>query len=299
MRTDAQLQDRNGEAAGRSGPRQRLVAGLPVRERRLELAGIPTAVLEGGQGAPIVLLHGPGEYGAKWFRVIPDLVQTHRVIAPDLPGHGETAPIDGDFGPERLLDWLDALIEETCPEPPALVGQILAGAIAAHFAADRGPRIARLVLTDALGLAPFEPAPEFGAALTEFMTAPDGDSHDRFWQLCAYDLDSLRERMGDGWQRLRAYNLDRAAAAELKPTQHALFGLFGLPVIPDDQLARIAAPTTLIWGRHDLATPVSVAEGASARFGWALHVIEDAADDPAIEQPAAFVAALRAALAKP
>src|SRR3989337_255283 len=69
-------------------PRERLLASMPVSERRLQLAGISTAVLEGGDGPPIVLLHGPGEYAAKWLGVIPDLVTTHRVIAPDLPGHG-------------------------------------------------------------------------------------------------------------------------------------------------------------------------------------------------------------------
>src|SRR5215208_5811386 len=66
--------------------RQRLLAGLPVIERRLQPAGVPTAVLEGGDGPPIVLLQG--EFAAVWTRVIPELVTTHRVIAPDLPGLG-------------------------------------------------------------------------------------------------------------------------------------------------------------------------------------------------------------------
>jgi pimeloyl-ACP methyl ester carboxylesterase len=52
----------------------------------------------------------------------------------------------------------------------------------------------------------------------------------------------------------------------------------------------------LIWGRHDLATPLSVAEAASTRYGWPLQVIDDAADDPAVEQPEATVRALRRAL---
>jgi pimeloyl-ACP methyl ester carboxylesterase len=52
----------------------------------------------------------------------------------------------------------------------------------------------------------------------------------------------------------------------------------------------------LIWGRHDLATDLSVAQAASDRYGWPLHVIEDAGDDPAMEQADAFVAALRRAL---
>ena len=68
--------------------RDRLLAGIPVNERRLRLADMSTAVLEGGDGPPMVLLHGPGEFAAAWLPVLPHLVRTHRVIAPDLPGHG-------------------------------------------------------------------------------------------------------------------------------------------------------------------------------------------------------------------
>ncbi|HZC99666.1 MAG TPA: hypothetical protein VFA46_05600, partial [Actinomycetes bacterium] len=53
---------------------------------------------------------------------------------------------------------------------------------------------------------------------------------------------------------------------------------------------------TLIWGRHDRQVRLGVAQAASARHGWPLHVIEDAADDPAVEQPEAFLRGLHAAL---
>ena len=66
---------------------------------------------------------------------------------------------------------------------------------------------------------------------------------------------------------------------------------------PAEELARISVPTTLIWGRHDRQTPLAVAQQASTRFGWPLHVIEDAADDPAFEQPAAVLRGAFVALA--
>ena len=47
-------------------------------------------------------------------------------------------------------------------------------------------------------------------------------------------------------------------------------------------------PVALVWGRADLATPLAVAQAASARHGWPLHVIEDCADDPPVEQPEAL-----------
>ena len=61
-------------------------------------------------------------------------------------------------------------------------------------------------------------------------------------------------------------------------------------------MPRIAVPTTLIWGRHDRGVRLNVARDASERYGWPLHVIEDARDDPAIEQPHTFLEALRTAL---
>jgi pimeloyl-ACP methyl ester carboxylesterase len=67
---------------------------------------------------------------------------------------------------------------------------------------------------------------------------------------------------------------------------------FGWRAIPDAELARTSVPTTLIWGRHDRQTPLAVAQRAGVRYGWPLHVIEDAADDPAFEQPEAVLKAL-------
>ena len=89
--------------------RARLLFGLPVTERRLQLAGVSTAVLEGGDGPPMVLL--AGEFAAVWIRVIPDLVTTHRVIAPDLPGLGASEVPDGPLDADAALAWLDELIQ--------------------------------------------------------------------------------------------------------------------------------------------------------------------------------------------
>jgi pimeloyl-ACP methyl ester carboxylesterase len=276
--------------------RERLLAGVPVRERRLDLEGVSTAVLEGGSGAPVVLLHGPGEHAPKWVQVLPGLVATHRVIAPDLPGHGASEVTGGPLTAERVLAWLEALIARTCSSPPALVGQTVGGAIAARFAIERGDRIGRLVLVDALGLAPFQPAPEFAEAMHAYVAAPDRRTFDALWRRCAFDIDRVRDRLGERWDAYAAYTLDRVVAPGVQAAMTALLEQFGFPPIPPEDLARIAVPTTLVWGRHDLATSLAVAEAASARYGWPLHVIEGAADDPATDQPERFVEVLRGVL---
>jgi pimeloyl-ACP methyl ester carboxylesterase len=272
------------------------LAGLPVTEQRLSLNGVKTAVLESGEGAPVVLLHGPGAYAAHWLNIIPSLARCHRVIAPDLPGHGESEIFARPLNPDLLSGWVEDLIDCTCAAPPVLVGSTLGGAIAVRFAAERGERLAALVLVDALGLTEFRPTPEFGAALNDYLSAPGALTHDRLWSLCAFDLTALRNRVGEKLDLIRAYNLDRLGSQERLAALRNLMEQFGAPAIPLHILERIAVPTTLIWGRHDRATPLPVAEEASRRFRWSLRVIDNAADDPALEQPEAFLGALDKAL---
>jgi pimeloyl-ACP methyl ester carboxylesterase len=275
----------------RTDVRARLLAGLPVTERLLSLNGAATAVLEGGGGPPVVLLHGPAAFGAAWLRVIPDLATSWRVVAPDLPGHGASGPFAGAVEGERVTDWLEDLIDCTCAMPPVLVGHTLGGAIAARFASRRSEQLAGLVLVDTLGLQPFQPDPAFGAAVHAFMSAPTEQALEGLWSFCAHDVAALRRQLGARWTTMSAYTVDRAQASFA--IQSRVLELFGMPAIPPENLARIGTPTTLVWGRHDLATPLAVAEAASSRFGWPLHVIEGAADDPAIERPEEFLSVLR------
>jgi pimeloyl-ACP methyl ester carboxylesterase len=276
--------------------RERLLSGMPVTERRLELAGVSTAVLEGGDGPPVILLHGASEFAACWIRVIPDLAQTHRVVVPDLPGHGASQVAGDPPDAERVAAWLDELTERTCPSPPALVGHGLGGAIAARFAGDQGDRVARLVLVDSYGLGRYRPTPRFALALLGVIVRPTEHTQERLFRQCMVDLDGLREQLGERGALLEAYALDRARSPGQKAALRSLTPQLGLPAIPPAELARITVPTTLIWGRHDRQVRLGVAQAASARHGWPLHVIEDAADDPAVEQPEAFLRGLHAAL---
>jgi pimeloyl-ACP methyl ester carboxylesterase len=267
-----------------------------VTERRLELAGISTAVVEGGDGPPIVALHGPGEFAPRWRRVIPALVETHRVVIPDLPGHGASEAGAVDLTEARVIRWLRELVERTCSEPPTLVGHILGGAIAARFAVEHGDMLERLVLVDSLGLAPFRPSIRFALGMLGFLMRPKEGTYHRFMAHCEYDRDALAREMGEEWDAVRDYALELARDSDAKAAVRALMTGVGVPPIPSENLAGIGAPTSLIWGRHDRALRLSIAEAASERYGWPLHVIEDTADDAPMERPGAFVQALRRSL---
>ena len=283
---------------GTSGSRHRvhLLSGLPVTERRLQVAGVSTSVLEGGAGSPILLLHGPGDFAGMWMRVIPDLVTTHRIIAPDLPGHGASHLVDSRLDADGLRAWLSGVIERTCPSPPVLVGHVLGGAIAARFAVNHSDRLSRLVLVDSLGLARFRPRPTFALTMLAFLARPTERTYTRFMRQCSFDLDGLRHELGERWEPFLAYSLERARGPNAKIAGR-LLREFGIPRIAPDDLARIAVPTTWIWGRHDRANRLRIAQAASDRYRWPLHVIEHCADDPPRDQPLAFMEALRVALA--
>jgi pimeloyl-ACP methyl ester carboxylesterase len=288
--------DARSEPPAGEDARARLLAGLPVTERRLDLAGVSTAVLEGGDGRPIVLLHEQGEFAARWMRVIPDLVRTHGVVAPDLPGHGSSEVTDGDLDADRMKAWLSELIERTCATPPVLVGHMLSGAIAARFAIDHGDRLSRLVLVDSFGVGRFRPSPRFVLALFRYVTRPNERTYGRLLRQCLVDPDGMRDQLGERWEPWQEYVLDRARTPAAKAALPALMRKLGVPAIPPAELARITVPTTLIWGRHDPVMRPKVAEAASARLGWPLHVIENAGDDPPVEQPEEFLRVLRAAI---
>lgn len=272
--------------------RTKLLDGLPVSDQRLNLAGISTAVLEGGEGSPVLLLHGPGESALWWMGVIPILAETHRVIVPDLPGHGESKANGKPLDEDLVFTWLSELIEQTCHSRPALVGNIIGGSIGARFAASHGSQLGQLVLVNSLGLGKFRPSPIFAFTLLRFMIRPSQKNFDSFFPHCIYDVDNLQRQMGSKWESFSAYNLQCARDKDRKAAMQTLLKEVGTPKIPDNVLENIKVPTALIWGRHDKANKLRIAQTASKKYGWPLHIIEETRDDPKLERPEAFTNAL-------
>ena len=274
------------------GARRELLDGLSVQERQVQVAGVSTYVLEAGEGPPLLMLHGPGEFTARWFRVFPGLSQRYRVVAPDLPDHGSSKVLEGRLDEARVRAWLDEFIRETCEEPPLLLGHLLGGAVAARFAAHHSDRIRGLLLVDSFGFRMLRPAPAFALALVRFMVRPTQRSYDHFMTHCLSDSARVEAELGDRWDALRRYALELARSPRVRGGMKSLMSVVGVPAIPRSELAKISVPTGLIWGRLDRAIPLKVAEAAQARYGWPLEVIDDCADDPPMERPEAFVRAV-------
>jgi 2-hydroxymuconate-semialdehyde hydrolase len=268
--------------------RERMLAGLPVEERRLRLAGVSTAVLEGGEGPPLVLLHGGIECGgAYWAPVIERLAESHRLVVPDVPGLGESAPL-ADLNADAFVEWFDALLQSTCDARPALVAHSLLGTLAARYAARDGDSLSRLAIYAAPGIGPYRIPLGLRITAIRFGLRPSERNAERFDRWAFFDFDAARRR-DDGWlDAWSAYIRARATVPHVKRTMRRLIGSCTKQV-PETELRRISVPTTLIWGSHDRFVPLSVAQWASARLDWPLRVIDEAGHVPHIERPEAFV----------
>jgi len=99
-----------------------------------------------GSGRPLVLLHGGLGSGEMFGPIIPALADHHRVIVPDLQGHGRTADIDRPIDTRLMADDIAVLIDHLGLDHPDVVGYSLGGGVA-FFTASRYPaKVRRLVM---------------------------------------------------------------------------------------------------------------------------------------------------------
>lgn len=275
--------------------RAQLLKGLPVRERRLDVGGVTTTVLEGGDGPPLVLLHGGIECGgAYWAPVISRLVESHRLVVPDVPGLGESAPVTR-LDSTAFAGWLETLLGQTCQEPPILVAHSLLGTLAARFSSRRSDRVSRLVIYAAPGVGPYRMPLGLRVVAIRFALRPSESNAERFDRWAFVDLDRARRQDPDWFDAFSVYSRARALVPHVKRTMRQLIGSCTKQV-PDEELQRIGVPTTLLWGAHDRFVPLGIAQRASSRLGWPLHVIGDTGHAAHLEHPEAWVNALEEAM---
>lgn len=267
--------------------RDRMLEGLPVTERRLRLAGVSTVVLEGGDGPPLVLLHGAIESGgAYWAPVIEWLAERHHVVVPDVPGLGESEPV-ADLTADAFAEWFRALLRETCEGRPALVGHSMGGALSARYAVEHGGSLSRLVIYAGTGVAPYRIPVGLAIRAIMFDLRPSEKNAERFDHFAFFDFDAAKRRNGEWLEAWSLYARERATVPHVKRTMRRLIKR-GKKQVPEAELRRITIPASLIYTSHDRFVPLSVAQWASAQLGWPLRVIGEAGHVPHIERPEVF-----------
>jgi (E)-2-((N-methylformamido)methylene)succinate hydrolase len=119
------------------------------------------AFLEAGDGEVLLLLHGVGLRLEAWEPQIEEFGKSFRVVAPDLPGHGESRPLDPGAGLEAFVEWAFGLMDDLAIPQANVAGHSMGALIAGGMAATAPERILRVALLSAV----YRRTPEARAAV--------------------------------------------------------------------------------------------------------------------------------------
>jgi len=234
-----------------------------------EIDGVPLRYrLQGPEQAPVlVLIHSHFFDMGIWDAWIPTLTHHYRVLRYDLSGHGLTGPDPtGDYRVQRDVDLLRSLLAKLQIDTYAVVGSSLGGNIAFTLAAQRPQNVTALVLINSGGLKRQSRGSGRGIpawADRVFPLVPPL-ALERFLEWMIADdrvIDAvLKTRFVDMWRR------DGNRAAELARLRQFESGN------PDALLARITAPTLILWGEDNPQLPVALASEFQRRLSAAATV---------------------------
>ena len=291
----------------RPHPRPQDRGELAVHDRRVTVDGMHTQYLEAGTGPPLLLLHGHEQSATSWRWVIPTLARTHRVLALSLPGHGDTAPADGDYAPGAdLARFVAAFLDTLHVDPPLdLVGHSAGGALALRLALADPQRIRSLTLVDSAGLGTevhpllaLDTLPIIGELAIMISRMPGGD--------LGRTTMSTAMLFAQPW-RVPAEFVTEQHALGRRPGQleastamaRALFGPHGQRQVLLDHLPTLPTPTLVIWGGCDYVLPASQAQAAVDRLPHGrLALLADCGHLPHVECPDRFATVLSEWLAE-
>jgi pimeloyl-ACP methyl ester carboxylesterase len=271
------------------------VTAPPFTVDRLDVAGVPTAVIDTGEpaapsGPPVLLLHGSGPgvtATANWRPIIPSLSAHRRVIAPDQLGFGGTASGERrTYGRAAWTDHALALLDELGVEAVDVIGNSMGGAVALSIAAARPAAVRRIVLMGSMGVARALPR----GLNTVWGYTPGVEQMREVIGLFAYNRALITDDLVE--LRYRA-SLDPAVrdswdAMFPEPRQRWVDEL----ALSGAELAAVSVPVLMVHGRDDRVVPWRESSGHLADLlpDSRLHVLSGCGHWTMIERTGDFLA---------
>jgi pimeloyl-ACP methyl ester carboxylesterase len=271
------------------------------------VAGRRVNYVELGDGPPLLFVHGHSGCWQNWLENIPHFARTHRVVAMDLPGFGESELPLGEISITAWARWLDTFCDHLRIETAAVVGNSMGGFVGAEVAIRHPSRVERLVLVSAAGL-----ATKYIGLSTDFLRRRWVGAFARSVNAYASFPDARAETLVRR-PRLRRAVLDMIVAHPDRlpaPLCRELIRGSGKPAAPDatdaimtydfrDRVQDIGCPTLIVWGKRDRVVPVEGADEYESLIPGARKVVfDDTGHVPMLERPARFNAVLDEFLAE-
>ncbi len=273
--------------------------------KSVKLHGHPINYVEEGAGPVLLLVHGmAGDY-RNWERVVEPLAARYTVIAPDLPGHGASAPGGGDYSLGAMATELRDLLIILGHERATLVGHSLGGGIVMQLAYQFPELVERLVLVSSGGLGSEVSGVLRAAALpgSGLFIAVTAKTAGRAGSVLGRGLAAVGWRpSADLAEVARGYAslADEGRRNAFLGTVRSVINSRGQSVSASDRLYLAEdVPVLLIWGDRDPIIPISHGQHAhEAMPGSRLEVFEGVGHIPPVEAPERFVVVLERFLAE-
>jgi len=244
-----------------------------------------------GHGPWLVLCHSLGLDRSMWFQQVPVFARSHRVLAWDARGHGETTSTPGPYDFDLMARDLAALLDTLRVDRVAVLGLSMGGNIAMAFASTFQDRVSALILSDTI--ASYDPDARRGWRERIAAVKRDGVASLAPIQAERWFTDGFRASHPEVVERI----LNLLRHTDQQGYIAVMEALADLNLLP--RLSSVRCPTLVIVGDEDPTTPPSAAEQIhQAIQGSKLVVLEHARHLSPIEQPEAFSRAVLEFLAE-
>jgi pimeloyl-ACP methyl ester carboxylesterase len=273
----------------------------PLEERTAEIKDVRLRYYVGGDGPPLLLVHGLAGAASNWTEVVPRLARSFRLLVPDLPGHAGSTAFPAVTSLDPFADRLARLAALEEMESLAVVGHSLGGLIGLRLAVNFPKQVPALVLTAAAGIRSSTREAERYLAAAALLRPSRRYSRHRyaiaqsrllrtivFGYFGASDPAALSDEAVDGLLAGLAVHTDTASARRA--------------LVRDDprlDLARVACPVYLLWGARDNQVTVDDAFEYARRLHAPLRMISDCGHLLIAERPDACARAIEDFLLRP
>ena len=263
-------------------------------DRELVVGGARLRYAVGGEGPPIVLVHGLGGTVENWRGLASALAEEHRVLVPDLPGHGRSAPLAAAKHLDDFVDCVVTLAQAEGIGSAVWIGHSLGGTVALRAAVRRPEAVRGVVLAAAAGIGSSSRLGRVTVTLMGLVQPGKAIAPHRQ----AWARSRLGRRLAFGWWGVGdadALEPELAEALFEGPAHHTNTGLAGRALLatdPLDGLDRIACPVLALWGARDKWVKVDDGIEYARRIGAPLRTIAGCGHLLISERPEVCLAAI-------
>ena len=248
----------------------------------------------GGEGEPLLLVHGLGGSGDNWVEVLPELLRRHRVLVLDLPGHAASPPLRRGATMDDFADAIAGVLEAEHVQSALVAGHSFGGLVALRLAHRRPELVRALLLVSPAGIATSSRLIE--ATVIAATTIRPGRAVARFRHRWAERV-WYRRAVFRPWFVSDPVSLSPRATHGLLGDQarHTNTRAAGRAMVAGDprrDLAGVTCPVVVLWGARDAQLPLEAAFEYTRRLRAKLRIVADCGHLVIVERPRAILDAL-------